>query len=637
MRRTIGGLLRQESPLTIVREALWRWQKKSRLRSLPAQLQLSEAPVRFKPTGYFAPTLDALSPETRAAIVEYSTAVLAGEFRFLGYENAKLGFPPPWNVDFVSGKSWDAIESSQLKTVRFDGSDVKVPWELSRLQILPVMAKAWRLTGEERFRTGIRSLLSDWIRQNPVGVGVNWTIAMEAALRATSTVLTLELLAPFRPDEQSWIHEVELALWKHVLFIEAHSEFSHFIRSNHYLSNISGLFCVCSFLDGAPAEARVRRYRAALEVEIFAQTYADGGDWESSTGYHVLVTQMFTVPAMLAKAEGKPFSKAYMDRLTRMHQFLAGIASPTGRLRHLGDCDDGRVELTASDLLQMQKPTKERDALQIASYIGLGTALFGGSLLNDADASWFGLKGSAGSAQSATVFAESGIATARIGSAQVWFANIPNGIGGKGSHTHCDKLSVLLEVNGREVLIDSGTSCYTRDPQLRNRMRATSSHNTIRVDGLEQNSLPAESLFVAGNEAQVHPIRSTGDGNEFSSSCDAYHRIGVRHARSVRLEPQGLTITDHLEADEIHEYVAYLHFADEWSIENIRECGNSFSAEIRGPQRLSLVVESGQQLNVSLESSQRSRAYGQLLPAKVLKIAWKAASSDLKCVLGWER
>ena len=83
--------------------------------------------------------------------------------------------------------------------------------------------------------------LSDWIDRNPIGMGVNWTIAMEAALRAISICLTLELLWPLREDEQAWLNKVTSSLWQHLLFIEAHNEFSHFVRSNHYLSNIVGL------------------------------------------------------------------------------------------------------------------------------------------------------------------------------------------------------------------------------------------------------------------------------------------------------------------------------------------------------------------------------------------------------------
>jgi Heparinase II/III N-terminus len=109
-----------------------------------------------------------------------------------------------------------------------------------RLQFLPILGKAYVVTGNERYRENAKRLLSDWMTKNPVGIGVNWSIAMEAALRAMSICFLLNLVSPLRPEEQSWLHTVTRCLWHHLLYIEAHIEFSHLISSNHYLSNVAG-------------------------------------------------------------------------------------------------------------------------------------------------------------------------------------------------------------------------------------------------------------------------------------------------------------------------------------------------------------------------------------------------------------
>src|SRR5207247_1295240 len=77
-----------------------------------------------------------------------------------------------------------------------------------------------------------------WLESNPIGIGVNWTLAMEAALRAMSVCFLLNLLSPLRSDEQSWLAAITRSLAQHFLFIEANLEFSHFLTSNHYLSNL---------------------------------------------------------------------------------------------------------------------------------------------------------------------------------------------------------------------------------------------------------------------------------------------------------------------------------------------------------------------------------------------------------------
>ena len=199
-----------------------------------------------------------------------------------------------------------------------------------------------------------RDLLSNWIERNPVGVGVNWMIAMEAALRAISICLFLELAGP-GSDDAKWIGDVTLSLWHHLLFIEAHNEFSHLARSNHYLSNVVGLFCLSSFLHGPGMEQRRRYYRGLVEQEILSQVREDGGDFEASTGYHVLVQQMFTCAWLLMRSQEAQPSAEFSGRLERMYGFLAGLADQRGRVPHLGDCDDGRVELLSDDLEQMRE------------------------------------------------------------------------------------------------------------------------------------------------------------------------------------------------------------------------------------------------------------------------------------------
>ena len=87
---------------------------------------------------------------------------------------------PDWHLRLGFRKALAARASEKIQIVRHDGSDVKAPWELSRLQFAPIVAKASVLTGDLRYRDSLQALLSDWIANNPVGKGVNWTIAMEA-------------------------------------------------------------------------------------------------------------------------------------------------------------------------------------------------------------------------------------------------------------------------------------------------------------------------------------------------------------------------------------------------------------------------------------------------------------------------
>ena len=88
-----------------------------------------------------------------------------------------------------------------------------------------------------------------------------------------------------------------------------------------------------------------------------------------------------------------------------------------------------------------------------------------------------------------TLMRDSGIAVLRSGEATVVFSAMPTDFGGKGSHTHCDKLAIVFRLGPDEVFSDSGSRCYTRWAELRNFDRSTRAHNTLMVDEADQNTL----------------------------------------------------------------------------------------------------------------------------------------------------
>ncbi len=417
-----------------------------------------------------------------------------------------------------------------------------------------------------------------------------------------------------------------------MLFIEAHSEFSHFVRSNHYLSNIVGLTTLSATLRGPSMDGRFHRYARAVQQEILLQTYVDGGDYEASTGYHVLVSQMFLHSYLVQKARGLEINPRFEQRLTSMFEWLATLADDQGTLPQLGDCDDGRVELMLDDIRQAMLPVEQRNSLKLSSYLGLGSCLFNKPFGGDgSDAVWFG-------AQSVDVYSrerrrvevlsESGLAVARSNEAEVIFSAMPNGIRGRGSHTHCDKLSFVLRLDGAKVFCDSGTACYTRNAQRRNRYRSTSAHNTLAVDDQEQNTISQDKneLFRCGNEAAVTPIIAQ-EGDEaivLSASHSGYERFGVRCSRTLRLQKNLLVIEDQIQGLGNHKLDLFFHLGPEWTVSPTGTNGKMIGCAIAGPRRLALNCEADNALHLEVESSEISRAYGLRLPATRIHIGTTA-------------
>ena len=640
--RPLSQILEMGPPLLLAREAAWRIWKRWKKGRILAQLEERRCRVTFRNIPYYKPAPASLNRTSRELLIAFADQVCKGRFPFLGYGTVDLGRQPRWNVDFVSGLNWPRIPLEDHHRMRFDGSDAKVPDELSRLQFLPVLGKAWVLTHDEQYRGAVKEVLSDWIVKNPVGIGINWTIAMEAALRSMSVCFLLNLLSPFRREEQPWLTTVTRSLAQHLLYIEANIEFSHLLTSNHYLSDIVGLYCLSMFLDGEGMAARRREYRQRIEAEMAKQVYEDGGDYEASTGYQVFVTQLFTTALLLMRTEHPAPATAFTERLRMMFRFLNTVASASGQLPQAGDCDDGRTELFVDDIEQMiHLPVSERNSLRVPNLLGLGQRLFGEGAGDCGDAAWYGFTDSTrisypdpqinpGSACPMRVLPKSGIGILRHGSAEMLFFTIPNGIFGKGSHTHNDKLSFVLRVGGQEVLCDPGTGGYGRDVTRRNRFRGTAAHNTLMIDGTEQNRIDTDprGLFILGNEAAVSQIQEGREarGCFLRASHTGYRSLGVTHTRTIRVvdDERAFVIEDELEGDGVHDFELNLQLAPDRTAE-IAAAENEIVCRILGDRQVQLTIAGPTGLQGSIQPSLISTTYGVTVPASKLRFRGRAA------------
>jgi Heparinase II/III-like protein/Heparinase II/III N-terminus len=613
--RTLPSTLSSEPLQTLLGEAGWRGIRAMRKRIFALTDQDGPCPVRFQPVGYYQLHRQVVSGGSCQAIAAYADAVLRGEYPLMGYGSPHLGLNPDWHCDWVSGKRWPLEPSGKMQIVRHDGSDVKAPWELSRLQFCPVVAKAYVLSGDQRYRKTLQSLLTDWIVRNPIGQGVNWTVAMEVALRGISLCLTLELLWPFTAEEEPWLVQMTASLWHHLRFIEAHSEFSFRLRSNHYLSNIVGLTTLSAYLHGGGMARRLRKYAAAVQREVLLQSYADGGDREASTGYHVLVAQLALHSFMVQQRGGCMIEPAFETRLRMMFEWMAALADNAWKLPHLGDCDNGRVELLADDIAQAGRPARERHSLNIGSLYRLASDLLPLPLAGDVE--------DASAQKPVSLLPESGIAVLRAGEASLVFCAMPNGLAGKGSHTHCDKLSVVLRLGPDEVFCDGGSRCYTRSAEVRNHGRSTKAHNTLTIDEADQNIIPTDPrlLFQCGSEALVSRITILeGDGMIARASHQGYSRYGVEHQRTVQLRPHTLLITDEARGAGTHSLDLRFILGPGWRPSSERMSGETVSCVIAGPRRLTLVCEAESELTLSIAATEISREYGAGLPASCILI-----------------
>lgn len=473
----------------------------------------------------------ALTGEEREELLRRADAVRAHRFDLLGSGPVDLGSEIDWLRDFKSGRRWPAHHISRIRLSSGDGSDIKVPWELSRFQHAPLLAGAALASGDGGYLRECGDQIASWLRQNPVEHGPNWACTMDVAIRAANWVAALAV-AQEDVLEEPWLDDVLASLLLHGRFIRSHLEDGS-VRANHYLSNVVGLLHVGAlFAAGAEGRRWVDWAVGELAKEMEHQVREDGCAHEASISYHRLVAELFVCGTHVADAlrpGGLPPS--YRRRLERMLEFVRDYTRPDGRAPTVGDSDDGRFLPLADygadprrhDHLFRQAGTEPEPAPDAAAYPAGG---------------FYVLRG---------------------GGSYVIVRCGDTGVGGAGWHAHNDQLAFELSWDGEPLVIDPGTYVYTPDLAARAAFRSTAWHSTLALDGAEQNALRADRPFELPDRTRARAVawEPAGDTAVFAGRHRGYEALPAPavHTRRVELDRRtgALTLEDRVESAAPHE------------------------------------------------------------------------------------
>lgn len=596
---------------------------------------LSDAQVALVSTAF---------PRQSESLVRAADLIAAHEFSFLGsgrfipadHERAvawrRLGYVPiDWCVDpvrhlrFPQGiphKEWD------LFRMRPANADIKYPWELSRCQHFVSLGQAFLLTRQDKYALEIANQVKDFMEANPVGVGVNWVCTMDVAIRAANWAIALEMVA-HAPclDERFWKSAYH-ALFEHGHFIYSNLENHYEVTSNHFLSNIVGLYYVALvFRDIAVAREWEAFCKESLEREIIIQINPDGSDYESSVPYHRLVTELFMGPARLGQLHGKPFSEIYLGKLQSMLNFLAGVLRPDGLMPQIGDADDGRLHIM-QDYGDWQ-PQDSRHLFGVA-----------GKLFNKNE--WFDFSGDRGAWEAAwwgfdiartpcverrlpnvsAVYPDIGIAATRQDGNYLLVTNGRVGTKGFGNHKHNELLGFEYHVNGIPICVDPGSYVYTCDFAARNQFRSTAYHNTLMVDGVEQNELNPEWLFrlFESSDPEFVNFQTDGKTTYCSGRHSGYMRLpdgGVIHERYFEFHQESglLLIVDRVTGKGRHNLAWHFHFAPGAVVALAEQEEIHIANE---SENVSMIVPEG--LLMTMASEFYSPSYGVQIPCNAINL-----------------
>ena len=282
--------------------------------------------------------------------------------------------PIDWQKDYKSGYRWSAkdwYKDTRKVIGKVLGADIKVPWELARMQHLPQLAVFSLVCPEykERAIKEFKNQVLDFIAVNPPYMGVNWACTMDVAIRATNMLIAYDMfcqLDEYRILTGEFKKIFAGSIYEHGKFVVNNLEWSEWLTSNHYLANIAGLLFIGAYLD---KEDWISFAYHEIVEETGKQFYEDGGNFESSTSYHRLSGEMVVYSTALIlrllkdgkikKIDYNIFGRKlrvkklydesvkflpqwFIDRLYKIGRFTVDITKPNGEIPQIGDNDSGR-------------------------------------------------------------------------------------------------------------------------------------------------------------------------------------------------------------------------------------------------------------------------------------------------------
>lgn len=468
--------------------------------------------------------------------------VLFGEWFNLSNE---ITAEDEWRTDFVARYRFPDGPYDAIKP-KSGAADIKVPWEYGRMQYLLPLAAAFRQTGDAKFLTCYRAKVGSFASMNPMGRGVQWTCTMEVGIRAFNLLSSYELLR-CRLCEDDPMHAMiaELAFC-HGEHIWANLETSARLQeNNHYIADLLGLAAIVAAYPNLP---KARKWGEYTHNELMRcsrkQVLDDGCCFERSVRYTRLIGEMLFFAGKCFAGTPYALPSEYFERLKTLGEFLDAATNADGSSLQVGDNDSGRVVCISPDRyddLRLVGRMVERETNTGRSF---------GALFAEEDLFYGGVERALANSSldnSVKFFSDAGMTFVRSQGWSLGFYAI-DGFrdGAEPGHTHNDKLSLTLDFKGNQLFVDPGSGCYTRDPCIRNALRGTSQHSTLRFEDAEQNEFGALFGYVRCGGAKLEVEECEGAIHLIGETDCWRGRFGVTHRRRVEIESDGVTILDEL-------------------------------------------------------------------------------------------
>lgn len=287
------------------------------------------------------------------------------------------------------------------------------------------------------------------------------------------------------------------------------------LLGNHLLENVFALIMGGAFFS---ENNWIQKGREVLETQLNEQILADGGHFELSPMYHQII--LFRLLELIDWYSKDPHKDQRFEGFLRskaeiMCSWLEVMTFRNGSIPHFNDSAEGISYSTGwlLDYARLLKLTIKDCILSASGY---------------------------------RVF-NKGSYECRVDCGQVGPSYQPG-------HAHSDALSFILYYRNKPLFVEKGTSTY-QIGHRRSDERATSSHNTVVVNGESQSRVWGG--FRVADRAKVQILNDKDDTLE--AEHDGYQKHNLIHKRHLEFFDNNIVISDDLIGNDSIQKEFHLH------------------------------------------------------------------------------
>jgi hypothetical protein len=539
--------------------------------------------------------------------------LLTGRAYFFSVHAQDIGNPPDWFLNPFENKRHPhpALHWSEIADFSPAAGDIKVVWELSRFIWAPVLARAWRISGDSRYLSTMQLWMEDWWLRNPPNTGPNWMCGQETSIRLINALLAMRLAGLEKNVVSGLVAFVE----SHCRRVDLTTFYAVAQNNNHGTSEAAGLFVGGTWLARyGQGDARNRGQRWAnkgrklLDSRVRRLVLSDGSFSQHSLTYHRVMLDTLSVAESWRRYLGEaPFAEDFYTRAAAATRWLGAMIDPaSGDGPNLGANDGAHPYRLDSSAYRDFRP-----CLQLASLLFIGSTTLESGPWGES-AAWLGVPAQGPvrpwvNDLSSTVFPDGGYVVMRNKTGARVLLRAPTA---RFRPAHADALHIDLWWRGENLLRDGGSYAYAEGGAVAEALASVVGHNTQQFDDHDQ--MPRLSRFLYGGWVRVlgmPAITTTADGQSWTGSyTDAW---GAHHKRTVTLRADALSVLDQVQGFKRRSVLRWRLAPGNWS-QNETGCSSDLG-RIRVESSVSI-------RRMSLESGWESRHYLEKSAVPVLEV-----------------